>query len=185
LVSVARRAWDLDISRAPLSGSILVRSESSFGYGRASYELNLGCNYDCEHCYLGLKRFDGLSWPNRERLLHIIRDAGVLWLQLTSGEPMIDRLFAQVYSLAYELGMMLTILSNGSRLSNPKILDLLTSRRPPSDRCSLGRCLRSCSTPSWTSLTRTDFPIRQRPALVEQKNERVVVEEIVHEPGLR
>lgn len=43
---------------------------------------------------------------------------------------MIDRFFTQVYSLAYDLGMMLTILSNGSRLSNPKILDLLTSRRP-------------------------------------------------------
>jgi uncharacterized Fe-S cluster-containing radical SAM superfamily protein len=128
--AIARRAWDLDISDAPIFGTIPVRPESSFGYGRASYELNLGCNYDCEHCYLGLKRFDGLSWPDRERLLHIIQDAGVLWLQLTGGEPMIDRLFAQVYSLAYELGMMLTILSNGSRLSNPKILDLLTSRRP-------------------------------------------------------
>ncbi|MGB6164168.1 MAG: radical SAM protein [Pseudonocardiaceae bacterium] len=109
---------------------MLVRLESPFGYGRASYELNLGCNYDCEHCYLGLKRFDGLSWPDRERLLHMMRDAGVLWLQLTGGEPMIDRLFTQVYSLAHELGMMLTILSNGSRLSNSRILDLLTARRP-------------------------------------------------------
>jgi MoaA/NifB/PqqE/SkfB family radical SAM enzyme len=130
LVAVARRAWDLDVSDGLMFGGILVRSESSFGYGRASYELNLGCNYDCEHCYLGLKRFDGLSWPDRERLLYIIRDAGVLWLQLTGGEPMIDRLFSQVYGLAYELGMVLTILSNGSRLSNPKILDLLTHRRP-------------------------------------------------------
>ncbi len=129
LTAAARRAWDLDIHDKPMSRTILVRLESPFGYGRASYELNLGCNYDCEHCYLGLKRFDGLSWPDRERLLHIMRDAGVLWLQLTGGEPMIDRLFAQVYDLAYELGMMLSILSNGSRLSNPKILDLLTSRR--------------------------------------------------------
>ena len=130
LTEAARRAWDLDISGRHVGGTVLIRSESSFGYGRASYELNLGCNYDCEHCYLGLKRFDGLSWPDRERLMHIMRDAGVLWLQLTGGEPMIDRLFPDVYGLAYELGMMLTILSNGSRLSNPKILDLLTSRHP-------------------------------------------------------
>lgn len=85
LVAAARRAWDLDISDEPMSRTLLVRPESPFGYGRASYELNLGCNYDCEHCYLGLKRFDGLSWPDRERLLHIMRDAGVLWLQLTGG----------------------------------------------------------------------------------------------------
>lgn len=130
LVGAARRAWELDLSGRPVRGTILVRPESPFGYGRASYELNLGCNYDCEHCYLGLKKFEGLSWPDRERLLHIMRDAGVLWLQLTGGEPMIDRLFTQVYTVAYDLGMMLTILSNGSRLANPKILDLLTSRRP-------------------------------------------------------
>ncbi|MGH3687979.1 MAG: hypothetical protein ACRDRU_04625 [Pseudonocardiaceae bacterium] len=38
LVAVARRAWDLDISDEPVSGRILVRPESSLGYGRASYE---------------------------------------------------------------------------------------------------------------------------------------------------
>ncbi len=130
LVDATRRAWNLEISKRAVNHAVIVRTQSPYGYSRASYELNLGCNYDCEHCYLGLKRFDGLSWPHRERLLHMMREAGVLWLQLTGGEPMIDRLFTQVYDLAYELGMMLTILSNGSRLSNPKILDLLTSRRP-------------------------------------------------------
>jgi MoaA/NifB/PqqE/SkfB family radical SAM enzyme len=125
-----RRAWRVDISERPLRETTLVRPETAHGYGRASYELNLGCNYDCEHCYLGLKKFEGLEWPERERLLEVLRDAGVVWLQLTGGEPMIDRLFAEVYGRAYELGMMLTILSNGSRLFHPKILDLLTARRP-------------------------------------------------------
>ncbi|WP_237703142.1 radical SAM protein [Candidatus Protofrankia datiscae] len=120
----------MDIAEHSLGRKVLVRKQSPYGYGRASYELNLGCNYDCEHCYLGLKKFEGLSWPERERLLHIMRDAGVLWLQLTGGEPMIDKSFVQVYELAYELGMMLSISSNGSRLSNARILDLLTSRPP-------------------------------------------------------
>jgi molybdenum cofactor biosynthesis enzyme MoaA len=52
--------------------------------------------------------------------LRILQGAGVLWLQLTGGEPVIDRLFPEVYSLAFELGMTLTSLSNGSRLANPK-----------------------------------------------------------------
>jgi hypothetical protein len=110
--------------------TLLVRAESTYEYGRASYEVNLGCNYDCEHCYLGLKTFDGLPWSQRERLLHILADAGVLWLQLTGGEPLIDKLYVEVHSLAYELGMMLSISSNGSRLANPRILDLLTTLRP-------------------------------------------------------
>jgi MoaA/NifB/PqqE/SkfB family radical SAM enzyme len=130
LVDAARRAWDIDLLDRPTRGRLLVRDASEYGYGRASYELNLGCNYDCEHCYLGLKKFEGLEWPERERLLHVLRDAGVLWLQLTGGEPMIDRLFLEVYAKAFELGMMLTVLSNGSRLFHPKVLNLLTSCRP-------------------------------------------------------
>ena len=130
LTDAVRHSWALDISGRPAGDTVLIRAPSPYRFGRASYELNLGCNYDCEHCYLGLKKFAGLSWPARERLLHIMRDAGVLWLQLTGGEPLIDKLFPEVYGLACELGMMVTISSNGSRLSNPRILGLLTSRRP-------------------------------------------------------
>lgn len=131
LVDAARRTWvDVDLAGRPVARTVLVRSRSPYGFGRASYELNLGCNYDCEHCYLGLKRFAGLSWPGRERLMQILRDAGVVWLQLTGGEPLIDKLFPDVYGLAYELGMMLSVSTNGSRLHDPRILDLLSSRRP-------------------------------------------------------
>ncbi len=131
LSDVVRRRWpDLDLAARPLADAVLVRTPSPYGYGRASYELNLGCNYDCEHCYLGLKKFEGLSWPDRARLLTIMSDAGVLWLQLTGGEPLIDKLFTDVYARAFELGMMLSISSNGSRLANPAILDLLTTRPP-------------------------------------------------------
>jgi MoaA/NifB/PqqE/SkfB family radical SAM enzyme len=119
-----------DVALEPFAEKVLVRRISHYGYARATYELNLGCNYDCEHCYLGLKRFEGMSWQHREKMLHTLRDVGVLWLQLTGGEPTIDQLFRETYSLAYELGMMLSILSNGSKLHEPRILDLLTERRP-------------------------------------------------------
>ncbi len=124
LTDISRKAWHTE------PGAILVRPELALGYGKATYELNLGCNYDCEHCYLGLKKLAGLAWPEREQLLETIRDAGVLWLQLTGGEPMIDRLFGAVYTKAYELGMMIEILTNGSRLADRRMLDLLTANRP-------------------------------------------------------
>ncbi|WP_245667648.1 radical SAM protein [Actinomadura macra] len=124
-----QRSWGIDIAGQRTDELLVAREESPYGYVRATYELNLGCNYDCEHCYLGLKRFEGLSWPDRAKLLHVLREAGVLWLQLTGGEPTIDKLFPETYGLAFELGMMLSILTNGSRLANPKILELLTSHR--------------------------------------------------------
>jgi uncharacterized Fe-S cluster-containing radical SAM superfamily protein len=130
LAEAAARTWHLRLSGRPAGAAVLVRERSALGYGRASYELNLGCNYDCEHCYLGLKKFESLQWADRERLLNMLRDAGVLFLQLTGGEPLIDRLFPQVYARAWDLGMMLSVSTNGSRLANPEILGLLAERRP-------------------------------------------------------
>ncbi|WP_432850690.1 radical SAM protein [Amycolatopsis sp. CA-161197] len=130
LEKAATQCWGLNVGGRALRDVVLVRNESAYGFGRASYELNLGCNYDCEHCYLGVKRFEGLGWSDRERLLSIMHDAGVLWLQLTGGEPLIDPLFHEVYQMAWDLGMMIGISSNGSRLHNPKILNALTTRRP-------------------------------------------------------
>lgn len=126
----AQRQWGLDLTEHSAEDSLLVRSPSALGFGRASYELNMGCNWACKHCYLGLKEFSGLDWPDRARLLRVLRDAGVVWLQITGGEPMIDRHFAAVYSLAWELGMMLEVLTNGSRLHQPPLLQLLSELRP-------------------------------------------------------
>ncbi len=77
-----------------MQGCVLVREQSEYGYGRASWEINLGCNYACSHCYLGLKEFSGLAWPDKVRLLDMMRDAGVVWLQVTGGEPTIDKHFS-------------------------------------------------------------------------------------------
>ena len=130
LAAAARAAWGLEVTGRAARDTLMVRPETGYGYARASYEVNLGCNYECEHCYLGDKQFAGLDWPRRERLLGIMRDAGVLWLQLTGGEPLIDPLFPQTYTRACDMGMMIQISSNGSRLENAKVLELLTTRRP-------------------------------------------------------
>ena len=124
------KSWGTDVSHRPLCDFAIRRAPTPLGYGRASYELNMGCNYDCKHCYLGLKKFSGLDWPARERILESMRAAGVLWLQLTGGEPTIDRLFPDTYARAFDLGMMIEVLTNGSRLSDPALIELLTSRPP-------------------------------------------------------
>lgn len=130
LADAAMQSWGIDIGGRPLHSSAIVREPAFLGYGRASYELNMGCNYDCKHCYLAMKQFSGLDWPAREKILNTMKEAGVLWLELTGGEPTIDKLFPETYARAFDLGMMMEVLTNGSRLWNPSILDLLTSRPP-------------------------------------------------------
>ena len=40
----ARAAWGLDVTGLASRDAIMVRPETGYGYARASYELNLGCN---------------------------------------------------------------------------------------------------------------------------------------------
>ncbi|CAM5363763.1 GTP 3',8-cyclase [Streptomyces microflavus] len=130
LLDHARTAWGLDLEGTVMRETVLVRPETRLGYGRATYEINKGCNFNCEHCYLAERKFEGLSWPDKVRLLHLLRDAGVLWLQFTGGEPLIDRDFTDAYTLAHRSGMLIEILTNGSRLHRPEIINLLRDLPP-------------------------------------------------------
>jgi hypothetical protein len=116
--------WGLDFRNKPVGDSLLVRDRSPYGFSKASWEINLGCNFACTHCYLGLKEFSGLTWEEKVRLLDIMRDAGVLWLQITGGEPTIDKQFQDAYRYAYSLGMMLTVSTNASRLWEKSLLTM-------------------------------------------------------------
>lgn len=49
LTDAARRRWALSLDGQLLANTVKVRQQSPYGYGRASYELNLGCNYGCVH----------------------------------------------------------------------------------------------------------------------------------------
>ena len=133
LAEPVKTAFGIDLNHRRLRDYILVREPSTLpngGFGRASWEINLGCNWDCEHCYLALKKFEGLPWEGKVKLLETMRAAGVLFLQITGGEPTIDRDFIGAYAHAAELGMMLHISTNASQLHQPRILELF-DRHPP------------------------------------------------------
>ncbi|WP_330458056.1 radical SAM protein [Streptomyces sp. NBC_00820] len=130
LRAAVRERWGLEMPTGPLAGAAIIRAASDYGFSRASWEINLGCNFDCPHCYLAAKEFDGLSWEQKVQLLDIMRDAGVLWLQITGGEPTIDRDFPGAYRYAYSQGMMLTVSTNASRLWHRDILALFRDCPP-------------------------------------------------------
>ncbi|MFJ8231588.1 radical SAM protein [Streptomyces sp. NPDC094448] len=130
LCDKAEAAWGLDIGGQATVETVLIRPVSMLGYSRATWEINKGCNFNCEHCYLAQRTFEGLNWDDKKRLLHIIRDSGALWLQFTGGEPTIDRDFHRAWAYASRLGLLLDLLTNGSRLHDPRIIDLLCSHPP-------------------------------------------------------
>lgn len=53
LVATAAEAWDLDLDGQASQEALLVREPTELAFARASWEINLYCNFGCKHCYLG------------------------------------------------------------------------------------------------------------------------------------
>ncbi|MFH9852155.1 radical SAM protein [Streptomyces althioticus] len=130
LAEATTAAWQMPLPTGPLQDTLIVRERSTYGYAKASWEINLGCDHDCGFCYLGEKRFEGLDWDDKTRLLTMLRDAGVLWLQITGGEALIDPQFAAAYEYATGLGMMIQVSTNGSQLHKVRMQELFARLRP-------------------------------------------------------
>ncbi|CAM5261382.1 GTP 3',8-cyclase [Streptomyces tendae] len=130
LAEATTAAWQMPVPTGPLWETLLVRERSAYGYVKAAWEINLGCDHDCGFCYLGEKRFECLDCDDKTRLLTMLRDAGVLWLQITGGEALIDPQFAAAYEYATGLGMVIQISTNGSQLHKVRMQELFVRLRP-------------------------------------------------------
>ncbi|MGW7542229.1 radical SAM protein [Streptomyces sp. NPDC054770] len=150
LLDATRTAWGLELGGHSSRECILIRPETALNYNRASWEINKGCNFNCEHCYLAERKFEGLPWKEKQELISMLSDAGVLWLQITGGEPTIDKDFVAAYRQAYRAGMMIEILTNGSRLHRPEIIELFGDMPPHKVKVSLY----GATSESFDSLTR-------------------------------
>ncbi|MFB6554879.1 radical SAM protein [Streptomyces sp. NPDC056405] len=122
-ISACRQAWNIDVAGMSSREAVIVRPKTQLNYSRATYEINKFCNLNCKMCYLPMRPLSGLGLEDKGRLLAMLRDAGVVWLQITGGEPTVDPDFPAFYRMAYEAGMMLDILTNGTRLHSH--IDLL------------------------------------------------------------
>jgi MoaA/NifB/PqqE/SkfB family radical SAM enzyme len=63
-------------------------------------------------------------------MVDMLVEMGVFWFQITGGEPLIDPHFPDTYERAHDAGMMIEILTNGSRLARPDLIDLFRQRPP-------------------------------------------------------
>ncbi|WP_432051708.1 radical SAM protein [Streptomyces xiamenensis] len=130
LKETARKVWGVELSGQATNRAVIVRPSTPHNYARATYEINKGCNFSCEHCYLAERKFEGLPRPEKSRLIALLRDVGVLRIQFTGGEPMIDRDFAHTYEEAFRAGMLIDILTNGSRLHRPDVHEMFKAMPP-------------------------------------------------------
>ena len=107
-------------TRTPVNGSI---------------ELLPLCNMNCDMCYVRLSK-EEMNCQGRMRTadewLEIgrqMKEAGVLFLLLTGGEPFLYPEFKRIYLGLREMGMIITINTNGT-LINEELADFLGKYKP-------------------------------------------------------
>ena len=96
-----------------------------------NFELTARCNFDCPMCYVHLKQED-IDAQGREltaeqwiNLARQARDAGMVFVLLTGGEPFVRKDFFEIYNAMKAMGLMISINSNGSMLSGEVLQRLI------------------------------------------------------------
>ena len=121
--------------------SSLHRKGAALGLPIAgNFELTSKCNFNCRMCYVhDQNNVDELSAAEWVELGRQARDQGMVFLLLTGGEPFIRPDFKEIYTGLSELGLLITINTNGS-LIDDKMLEFLVSRPPLRMNISLYAC---------------------------------------------
>lgn len=114
-------------THGPRSLALLNRSARERIPIAGGFELTHRCNLACVHCYVNLPANDRgakqreLTTEEVYRVLDQLAEAGTLWLTFTGGEPLLRPDFCDIYSYAHSLGMVLTVYSNATLVTEKHI----------------------------------------------------------------
>ena len=101
-----------------------------------SFELTARCNFQCKMCYVR-HRGDGAGELTTQQWLDLGRQAaqrGMIFLQLTGGEPLLREDFREIYSGLKKLGLVISLNTNGSLLDGDMLAFL---RKDPPVRLNI------------------------------------------------
>ena len=108
-----------------------------------NFELTARCNFDCPMCYVHKRDADAAGELTAAQWLQIAREArdgGMLFALLTGGEPFLRRDFFEILHGFQDLGLHVSVNSNGSMLHG-QVLERLLERPPARMNISLyGGC---------------------------------------------
>ena len=108
------------LNKVPISGAI---------------ELLPLCNMNCEMCYIRLTKEEMESCGRLRtadewiEVAKQMKQAGTLFVLLTGGEPFLYKDFDKVYNALRNMGIIVTINTNGT-LINEEIADMLSENKP-------------------------------------------------------
>lgn len=96
-----------------------------------NFELTARCNFDCPMCYVHLSaqevaaRGTELTAQQWISIAQQARDRGMMFALLTGGEPLVRKDFFEIYGAMKEMGLMISLNSNGSTLQGENLQRLI------------------------------------------------------------
>ena len=137
-----------------------------------NFELTARCNFNCLMCYVHMTpeqlKASGRQELTAKQWLDIARAAkekGMLFVLLTGGEPLVRKDFFEIYDGMREMGLLISINSNGSMLQGD-ILERFLKTPPFRFNISLyggnnETYQRMCGVPAYTSVKENIRKLRQ------------------------
>lgn len=118
---------ELTLNHDAFISNLFAKSDKSSIPLSGSFELTSRCPLNCRMCYIHRKENDcraiGLEKDTEWwlRLAEEARNAGMLMLLLTGGEPLLRKDFEEIYLGAKKLGLLLSVNTNGVLINDKKI----------------------------------------------------------------
>ena len=100
-----------------------------------TFELTPRCNLDCKMCYVHMTEKEQQSLGRELETEEWIKigkeavDAGMIYLLLTGGEPLLRPDFKKIYTSLHKMGLLITVNTNGT-LVTPEIIEMFYDYRP-------------------------------------------------------
>lgn len=132
----------------PYLSTYLHRKGKELGFPvSGNFELTARCNFNCPMCYVHMTpeqlEASGRKELTAQQWLDIARQAkerGMVFALLTGGEPMVRKDFFEIYEGMKDMGLLISVNSNGSMLRN-EILERFLEAPPVRFNISLyGGC---------------------------------------------
>ena len=128
-------------SGEPLWSNFIHRKGAALGLPIAgNFELTSNCNFNCKMCYVHSDAHkESMSAEEWIELGRAARDAGMVFLLLTGGEPFLRPDFKQIYSALIDMGLLISINTNAS-LIDDDTFEFLVKHPPLRMNISLYAC---------------------------------------------
>jgi len=121
----AREYGHIILSKSPIESKRITDLEMKLGPLELVLEITHRCNLRCIHCYANSSPESSaeMKYEHAIRILDEFSRAGTVVVEITGGEPTIHRDFTHILQYALERFQLVTVLSNGTNISE-QIIDV-------------------------------------------------------------